>query len=86
MGWLADCVSSAIKIFTEGRALRHESRQKARLREMLNDKRFDFRSTERLMNDIGADRATTERLLVSIGARRSETSDEWTFKPPPSKT
>ena len=85
MGWVADTVSSVIKLFAEGRTFRHERRQITRLRNILNDPRFTYRSTTRLMEGIGADRITTERLLLAIGARRSETSDEWTFKPLSSK-
>jgi len=84
--WIGETVSAFLSFLsTEARAIRHQSRQKKRLRMMLADQRFPkgFRSTEQLMAGIGGDRETTERVLLAMGARRSETSDEWTLKPMP---
>ncbi|TWI41069.1 hypothetical protein IQ26_01005 [Mesorhizobium tianshanense] len=85
MGYVGEIVGSFLNVFTaEGRKLLHERRQKSRLTTMLRDKRFPkgFRSTAQLSSGISADRETTERLLLAAGARKSETSDEWTLRPP----
>ncbi|WP_412033162.1 hypothetical protein ACLIR7_07280 [Nitratireductor aquimarinus] len=85
MGYVRELFEGFLNIFTaEGRRILHERRQKKRLKAMLLDKRFPkgYRSTSQLTSGIGADREATERLLLALGARRSETSDEWTFRPP----
>lgn len=78
MSLIVDAIEGVVKACT---MWFHERRQRARLKNMLNDKRFakGFRSTQRLAEGIGADRTTAERLLLTIGARRSEVSDEWTL-------
>jgi len=88
MGYIGEICGSFLSAFTsEGRRSWHEHKQKARLKTMLEDKRFPkgFRSTAQLSSGIGADRETTERLLLVLGARKSETSDEWTLNPPPAE-
>lgn len=78
MALIGDTIEGAVKVCT---TWVHERRQRARLKTMLNDKRFQkgFRSTQQLADGIGADRTTAERLLLTLGARRSEVSDEWTL-------
>jgi hypothetical protein len=55
--------------------------QKERLKNMLSDNRYSWRSLEQLANGIGADYQLTKNLLVEIGARPSETDASlWTLK------
>ncbi len=83
MSLIVDAIEGTVKACS---TWLHERRQRARLKNMLNDKRFPkgFRSTQQLADGVGADRTTAERLLLTLGARRSEVSDEWTLsgKPP----
>ena len=54
-------------------------RRKQRLKAMLRDSRYTFRSMKQLSEGIHCDRETTARLLLAIRARKSENSDEWTL-------
>lgn len=55
-------------------------RRKRRLKAMLTDPRFTFRSMKQLSDGIHCDEDTTAKLLLAIDARKSEVSDEWTLK------
>ncbi|MCF7516666.1 hypothetical protein [Pseudoalteromonas sp. L21] len=51
-----------------------DSRQKI-LKEMLEDKAFEWRTINTLSSVIGCDEETTKHYLISIGARGSEKND-----------
>lgn len=61
-------LSHAIKV---KRANSLAETRRARLRGMLNGKRYTWRSLEALASSIGADEGTTKELLIEIDARAS---------------
>ena len=75
MGLLGDVSDSALNWWREIRSGAPERARKARLREMLEDERFKWRSLDQLSSAIAADADTTKALLVQIGARPQEGND-----------
>jgi hypothetical protein len=72
---IADFLTSWRRDWSAGAASR---KRKIRLRKMLLDDRFKWRTIDQLSNGIGADRQMTQSLLIEIGARPSETdSTKW---------
>jgi hypothetical protein len=55
--------------------------RRRRLRALLEDSRWKWRSMDTLRAAVGCDEATTSALLLEIGASRSmETRDMWTLR------
>ena len=88
---ISSAVSGAVKGFVTAVASifkdnRHDDKRMQRLKAMLSNPRYEFRTLPQLSASIGADDPTTKRLLLEIGARPSETdADLWTLKPSPTR-
>ena len=60
---------------TERSKTRADRPRKTLLKQMLNDKRHEWRNLSTLMHVIGTDEETAKRLLIEIGARASENGE-----------
>jgi hypothetical protein len=69
MGWLKDIVDSVVTVRREWRSGSQDRAQRERLKSMLEDERFAWRSLEQLSAAIAANEDTTRALLVELGAR-----------------
>ena len=78
MGFIKDISDSALSWWREIGSGSLDRSRKARLMEMLEDKRFTWRRLQTLADGIGATPEETRKLLVQLKARPQETDpDKW---------
>ena len=76
VGSIATISGQIIKHCLEERSnARADRPRKALLKQMLSDKRHEWRSLATLAHVIGADEDATKRLLLDVGARASENGE-----------